>query len=454
MRRVASVLSLIWALVWTVCAWPPPATAADAASVVVVKVDGSIDRTVAGYLRDALGDAEASGSTVVMQLDSAGTIDQDAVSLATRIHDATVPVVVWVGPSPAKAQGAGLLFLYAASVAAVAPGVGVGPLEPLDLGGAPEPAPAEVRRLATSWILERDRPMPVSFPAEPVPAQAAIDGHIAAYAAVTVPGLLDRLDGVVVRTAGGEVTLHTKIARAEGEVPVDVEFVDLGPIARVLHAASSPTWIFVLLVLGLAGLAFELTQPGFGFAGFAGVGMLALAVYGLTVVPFSWPGLVGLVGGLGLMTLDVRVRKLGPLSAIGLVAFVGGSVVTFGGVADQIDVSPWLIGSSGVAALLYWGFGLTVAVQSRDRITSTQRGLVGLVGEARGELKPEGPVYVKGTLWRGRSTNGPIAAGTRIRVRAVDGLILRVQAEPDPAAGTETEPPLPGPRPETGPAET
>ena len=119
--------------------------------------------------------------------------------------------------------------------------------------------------------------------------------------------------------------------------------------------------------------------------------MLALAAYGLTVVPFSPLGLGLLLAGIALLTLDVRLRRLGPLTVAGMLAFVAGSVLVFGGVADEIDVSPWLIGSFSVAALLYWGFGLTVAMQSRDRLTSTQRGLVGLVGEARGELKPDGP---------------------------------------------------------------
>jgi membrane-bound serine protease (ClpP class) len=451
MRRTSPSLLLAGLLF----AWPLAATAqADEPSVVVVKVDGSIDRTLGGYLRDALREAEVAGSTVVLQLDSAGTLDQDAVALARRVHDATVPVIVWVGPSPAKAQGAGLLLLLAASVGAVAPGAGVGPLAPLDLAGADEPPPAAVRRLVDSWAGERGRLAPVSVPDHPVPAQQALDDGIALYAAASVTDLLEQLDGTTAGTAGGEVTLRTRIARVEGESPVEVRFVDLGPVARVLHAASSPTWIYVLLVLGLAGLAFEVTQPGFGFAGFAGVAMVALAVYGLTVVPFSWVGLLALTLGVGLMTLDVRVRKLGPLTALGLAAFVTGSVVVFGGVADQIDVSPWLIGSSGVAALLFWGFGLTVAVQSRDRITSTQQGLVGLVGEARGELSPEGPVYVKGTLWRGRGMNGPIEAGTRIRVRAVDGLILRVQAEPeDPTPGDAPSTPGPGapPDPPAGP---
>lgn len=437
MRRVVPLLLFLSVL----AAAPAGAGAQEAvASVVVVKVDGSIDRTVNGYLRDAIEDAEGSGSTVVLQLDSAGTLDQDAVALAERIHDATVPVVVWVGPAPAKAQGAGMLLMLAASLAAVGPGAGVGPLEPLDLAGADEPSAADVRDLASAWLVERAREVPTAFPTEPVPAQTALDDQLAELAAPSITDLLDDLDGLEVRTAAGNVTLRTKIARAAGEEPVSVRFVDLGPVDRTLHAAASPTWIYVLLVLGLAGLAFELTQPGFGFAGFSGAGMIALGVYGLTVVPFSWPGLALLLGGLAMMTLDVRLRRLGPVSGVGMVAFVAGSVVLFSGVRAQIDVSPWLIGSFAVAAGLYWGFGLTVAVQSRERVTSTQKGLVGLVGETRGRLEPEGPVYVKGTLWRGRSADGPIPAGTRVRVRGVDGLILRVQPEPPPPGPEDPDP--------------
>jgi len=109
-------------------------------------------------------------------------------------------------------------------------------------------------------------------------------------------------------------------------------------------------------------------------------------------------------------------------------------------VAPAIRVSPWLIGFLTVASFLYYGFGLTVAVLSRERITSTQMGLVGLVGEARGELDPEGPVFVKGTLWRGRSAAGPIPQGTRVRVRGVDGLILRVEVEPEAPVEPSPEP--------------
>jgi membrane-bound serine protease (ClpP class) len=436
MRRTALPVSILLLAL----AFPMRASAATSPSptpsptIVVAKVDGSIDRTLARFLTGTIADAERTGATVVVQLDSAGTLDQDAVALAQRVFEARVPVIVWVGPAPAQAAGAGLLLLYASSLAAVGPGVGVGPLLPLDLARPDDARPdtAAIREMVLGWAADRGKPTPTigrSFPSAPMPAQAAIDQGIAQVAATSIPDLLDEIDGRTVQTAVGPVTLHTRIAESPSEPAVTVRFTELGPIGRVQHAVASPTWIYVLLVLGLAALAFELTQPGFGFAGFGGLAMLALAAYGLTVVPFSWFGLALLLVGVGLMVADVLLRRLGTLTGLGLVAFAAGSWLVFADAASAVDVSPWLIAGAVVGSFLYYGFGLTVAIQSRERITSTQKGLVGLVGEARGELDPEGPVYVKGTLWRGRSANEPIAPGTRIRVRGVDGLILRVEPE-------------------------
>jgi membrane-bound serine protease (ClpP class) len=435
MRRPALPIALavcLLALLWVGTA---SAQAPTTSTVLVVKVDGSIDRTVADYLTDSLAEGERIGAAVVIQLDSAGTLDQPAVDLAERLFRSRVPVIVWVGPAPAKAQGAALLFMYASSLAAVAPGVGVGPLQPIDLVDATNamlPNDAALKRMASGWAETRGRPMP-TFPSSVVPAQEALDGHVAQEVATSLPDLLSTIDGSTVQTAGGPVTLHTKIAQSPAQQPVEVRFTELGPLDRVLHAVASPAAIYLLLVLGLAALAFELTQAGFGFAGFAGLGMLALAVYGLTVVPASWPGVGLLVAGVALLCADVLLRRLGVLTAAGVLAFLIGSFLSFRGVAPAIGISPWLIGLLTVGSVLYYGFALTVAQRSRERIASTQRGLVGLVGETRGELKPEGPVYVKGTLWRGRSNDGPIPPGTRVRVRGVDGLVLRV--EPDPGAG-------------------
>ncbi len=213
---------------------------------------------------------------------------------------------------------------------------------------------------------------------------------------------------------------------------------------RLQHAVATPTMVYVLLVIGLACLAFELTQPGFGFAGFAGVGLLILGVYGILIVPPWWLGLLVLLGSIGLLVADVQLRRFGILTGLGLVTFVAGSFLLYRGVADAIAISPWLIGGMTLASFLYYGFGLTVAIQSRDRIVNTQRGLIGLLGEARGRLAPDGPVYVKGALWRGRSVGEPIDPGSRVRVRGVDGLILQVE-DAGASGGTLDEPAFPVP---------
>jgi len=422
--------------------WPAAAgaqTSSPAPTIVeVIPVQGAIDRPLLGYLTGKLEAAEAEGATVVLELNTSGTLGEDPIALAERVANLKVPVIAWVGPVPAKASGAGLLLMYASSIAAVQPGAQVGPLMPLDLGHADAAYPGLQERMQ-GWIHARAKNSLTDWQDRPLTGQEALGLGIIQASAGSITELLDAVDGRTAYTPGGPVTLHTKVATTETEAragPIEIRFNGLGPVKRVQHGVSTPSMVYFLLVLGLAAAAFEITQPGFGFAGFSGVGMLALAAYGMTVVPVSWPGFLLLVGGVALMVLDVRMRRLGPLTAVGLIAFTAGSVLAWRGLASDLRISPWLIGGAVVASLLYYGFGLTVALQSRDRIVNTQRGLIGLVGEARGRLAPEGPVFVKGALWRGRTAGAEIAQGTPVRVRGVEGLVLRVEAEP--AEGSES----------------
>jgi membrane-bound serine protease (ClpP class) len=364
-------------------------------------------------------------------------MDEDAIALAERVVSMPVPVISWVGPVPARASGAGLLLLHASSLAAVAPGAQVGPLTPVDLL-APDEVPPDLDERIASWVQARGHDTDLGYPDAPMTAHDAVERYgIAAFAAPSVVDLLRQIDGAEVQTSQGPVTLATRVAADEAEAAertVDLRFNEPGPIVRVQHAVATPSMVYWLLVAALAALAFELTQPGFGFAGFSGLALLALGVYGLTIVPPSWPGFALFLLGTGLLVLDVRLRRLGVLTAIGLVLFAAGSWLAWSWVAEPIRISPWLIGGATLAAFLYYGFALTVAIQSHDRIVSTQRGLIGLVGEAKGRLAPDGPVEVKGATWRGRATGEPIDPGTAVRVRGVDGLVLRVEAEPSEPA--------------------
>jgi membrane-bound serine protease (ClpP class) len=278
-RRIGALLVVASALI---AIGSVGANAAPASLVDVVKVEGAIDRTMNDYLRGTIADAEAAHSTLVLQIDTAGTLDVDPLALGDLIARASVPVIVWIGPTPAQAAGAGLLLVYASSLAAVAPGAATGPLQPVDLGHPDAYPTAEVRSYVARWQTMHGRSPTVTFPDHALTGAEAEDAHIIQTDAFTVPQLLTKVDGQPVQTANGRVTLDT--AGSPGD-QVLVRFHDLGPGKRVLHAVASPTWIYVLLVFGLAAIAFELTQPGFGFAGFSGVGMLALGVYGLTAVP-------------------------------------------------------------------------------------------------------------------------------------------------------------------------
>jgi membrane-bound serine protease (ClpP class) len=404
-------------------------------AVRVIEVQGPIDRPLLAYLEERLAEAERAGAIAVLELDTPGMLGQNGPALAERVARLEVPVLTWVGPVPAKASGGGLLLMLASSLAGVSPGSQTGPLLPVDVLHPDERAEG-LRSRIEGWLEVRGREdVDLDALSRPLAARDALTSGAAQVAAYTVPGFLRAVDGMTVQTPAGAVVLRTRVATTPeeaGERTVDLRFEEPGVIGRVAHAVATPSMVYFLLVLGLAAIAFEFTQPGFGFAGFSGIALALLAGYGLTVAVPSWPGLGLLVLGIGLLVLDVRLRRLAWPTWVGLAAFGAGSILAWRDVDASIGISPWLIGGAVVASLLYYGFALTVALQSRDRIVGTQRGLVGLVGEARGRLAPDGPVFVKGALWRGRSDGDPIEPGTPIRVRGVDGLILRVAVEGAP----------------------
>lgn len=402
----------------------------------VAKVQGVIDGSLAGFVRDTLRAAEASGATLILQIDSSlGSYDDHALRLGEEIRGASVPVIAWVGPSGARAAGGALFVVYSSSLVAMAPGAGIGPARPFDLGTSAsreDAADVASRRAGLESLARASGVRPDGLgrlmSGSALPAGPARDSRAVTVVATDLRDLLGTLDGRTVSTSAGTISLAT---RSTPERPVAVRFHEIGPVRRLLHAVSTPAAVYVLLVLGLWGVAFELTQPGFGVAGIAGAASLALAGYGLAVVPVHWLGVALIVCGTGLQGLDVMVRRVATLTVLGTLAFLAGSLLAWWGVAPAIDLSLWVIALFTAAGALFFGFGMTVALRGRERVRAAQVGLVGLIGEVRSDLDPEGGVYVKGALWRARSMDGPIPKGARVRIKGVDGLILRVEREPE-----------------------
>jgi len=435
--RLRAILLLpLASLLFSIPAAPARADqAAGVPSVDVVQVHGVIDPAIAAYVRGSIDRSAAVGATVVLQLDSEGTFGDEAVRLGRLIRSASVPVITWVGPPGAQAAGGALFVLYGSSLPAMAPGAGLGPARPFDLdtkASRERPALVAERGAELGALAQGAGVAPSAIRrlliGPPLAAGPALDAGAVALVARDLPDLLRKLDGRTVAAAHGPVVLAT--AGRPGR-PVAVRFHELGPIRRVWHAVSTPAAVYVLVVLGLWALAFELTQPGFGVAGMAGLLFLGLAGYGLSVVPIHWLGLAMILVGTALQGTDVLLRRVHVLTLAGTALFAVGSVVAWWGVAPPVVPATWLIVVASIGGALFFGFGMTVALKARERIRTAQVGLVGLLGEVRTDLDPEGGVLVKGALWRARSMDGKIPKGTRVRVRGVDGLILRVEEEPD-----------------------
>jgi membrane-bound serine protease (ClpP class) len=229
---------------------------------------------------------------------------------------------------------------------------------------------------------------------------------------------------MTVETLAGPRTLTTS-----GD-DVTIRFHEPGLLTRFLHAITDPTIAYLLLVLGFWALVFELSQPGIGLAGVAGAISLILSFYALAVLPVNVAGLLLLVLGLVFFAIDVMTAGLGVWTVGGALGLLTGSILLFGGVAPAIAVSGWVIALVVIGSVLFFGFAMTVALRARRKVSVTgSEGMIGMAGEARSDLSPEGQAWVKGALWRARALNGPIPKGSRIRVRRVDGLLLIVQVE-------------------------
>jgi membrane-bound serine protease (ClpP class) len=405
--------------------------------VEVVDLEGVIDPTTAAYLESRFDIAAADDSEVVIvQLDTPGGLDVSMRDMVQQILRSPVPVVVWVGPPGARAASAGVFLVYASHVAAMAPGTNLGAAHPVDLGGelsgaVEDKAVSDAAALLRSLAEERGRDVTFAEAtvreSEALTTDEAVARGVVEFSAVSVNDLLERLDGLTVETPTGSRTLVTVSSES---AQVTLRFHEPGLLTRILHAITDPTIAYLLLVLGFWAIVFELSQPGVGVAGISGAVALLLAFYSLAVLPVNMAGLLLILLGLVFFTIDVFTQGLGVWTIGGALALGAGSLLLFGGVAPAIAVSPWVIGIVVLGSVLFFGFAMTVAMRARRRTAITgQEGMIGLTGEARDELSPEGPVWVKGSLWRGRALNGPITKGSRIRVRRVDGLLLIVQEE-------------------------
>ena len=407
---------------------PVPASAA--APVATIQLDGVISPVTVRLVEAALTRAQSEGAGVlVIQLDTPGGLERSMRVICQRLLNAEIPVIVYVAPTGGRAASAGVFITMAAHVAAMAPATNIGAAHPVALGGGVDKESMkkienDAAAFARTIAVERGRNAEWAEKAVrqsvSITEREAVKLKVVDLVADSLPDLLDKIDGRVVKTTKGLVTLQTR-----GAV---VKAIEVGFRDRVLNVITDPNVAYILMMLGMLGLFFELSNPGVILPGVIGGISLILAFFAMQSLPINYAGLLLILFGIVLLIAEITVVSHGVLAVGGIVALALGSLMLFDAPEIGFRVSWWVIlPTVGATAGM---FLVAVAAGLRALSASSPVGgsaLVGQTGVARGALSPEGQVLVRGELWRAVARGAPVAEGARVRVVDANGLTLTVE---------------------------
>jgi membrane-bound serine protease (ClpP class) len=436
---------------------PLPA-AAGAKTVTVLTLDDAISPASADYVLRGLKRAQDDGShLVVLKLDTPGGLDTSMRDIIKGILASPVPVATYVAPSGARAASAGTYILYASHVAAMAPGTNLGAASPVQIGiggatptAAPSPggsaagasapqadtmtlkhlhdASAYIRSLAqlrgrnAEWA-ERAVREAVSLSAD-----EALRIHVVDRVASDVGDLLKQIDGTRVSAAGTTVTIDVAGA--------DVVAFDPDWRTRMLFVIASPSLALLLMTIGVYGLLFEFSSPGYILPGVVGGICLLLGLFALQMLPFSTTGLALMALGMAFLVAEIFVPTSGALAVGGVIAFVAGAMMLIDTDVPGFGIPLALIATIAVVTALFVLVVVGMAVKSRRRpVVSGREELAAGAGEVLDDFVGEGWARVHGETWRVRSAT-PLTRGQRVRVTRIDGLTLDVEAQAEANART------------------
>ena len=424
---------------------------------VVLEVDGAIGPAVADYVvRELSAVNPADTALVVLRLDTPGGLDTSMREIIRTVLAAPVPVAVYVAPSGARAASAGTYILYAGAVAAMAPGTNLGAATPIPLGGMPPAQPTDrpdrqaddasgkrkagdaapqtqdarsrkvtndavayIRSLAALHGRNADWAAEAVREAVSLPASEALTLKVIDVIADDVPDLLRKIDGRMVIVAGKAQRLAT----------ADLEIATATPNWRVrlLAVITDPNVAYLLLLLGIYGLVFELANPGAVLPGVLGGVSFLVALFALNLLPINYAGAALLLVGIALMVAEAFIGSFGVIGVGGIAAFIIGSIIMFPSNTPAFGLSLPVVIAAGVvtAGLLVLVLGLLVRSRRR-RIVTGGEAMIGAEGETVEWQGESGKIRVMGEIWYARAPR-PIEPGTRIRVVGRDDLVLTVE---------------------------
>ncbi len=404
----------------------------------VIPVQGGIGPAMTSFVSDALSlAAKRRAAVAVIELNTPGGLLTATQDMVRFIVNAPLPVVVYVAPPGASATSAGLFVTMAAHIAVMAPGTRIGastPVMPGNMPGQEKQAESTVSALEKKAVndtaayarsLAQLRGRNVRWAesavrsASSITAKEALQLRVIDAVQPNLRSLLQGIDGQTVALKQGTVRLQT----ASSAIAV----IQPNWRHRFLQTLSDPTVAYALLMLGLFGLVIECFNPGLIFPGVLGGIFLLTGVYALQMLPIDFVGVALMLLGMALMVLEVFVMSYGIFSIGGLIAFVIGSIMLI----KHMPGSHYHL--SIVSVICFALFWLAFCVFFLQMIWRSQRrrvvsGVESLIGETGRVVCDNGRTWVRvaGERWQVSSSDA-IQTGDRVRVCAIDGLMLQVE---------------------------
>ena len=404
--------------------------------VILMNANGAISPVMEEYIQRGIQAAEqGKAEALIIQLNTPGGDIRTLDNIIQDIRASTVPVVIYVAPNGAWAGSAGALVTMAGHVAAMAPEAAIGASSPVDSSGqdlnsTEKAKTSEIMKATIRPLVERRGAAATQLAqdmidnAKAVSATEALQAHLIDFIAVNTDDLLRQLNGFAVTMPDGTHTLNTS-----NSVKVSV---DMSLIEQLLLVLTDSNIVFILLSLGVLALQIELSHPGAWAPGFFGVVCLALAIYGLGLLPVNWFGLIFFATAFVLFILDIKAPTHGALTTAGVASFIVGALVLFNspGVPQFERVSVPLVVGVGIFIGLMFALILTFALRAQHSPIQTGiESIIGKMGYAKTEIALSGQVQVGSELWSAEPSqgSGAIGKGDRVEVVEAKGLRLKVR---------------------------
>jgi membrane-bound serine protease (ClpP class) len=411
-----------------------------------IELQATIDPATEKWISSALDDAASEDAEIaIIRLDTPGGLSDSMRSIIQDMAAAPMPVVVYVSPNGARAGSAGAYITEAGDVAAMAPETNIGSATPIAVGpggGSSDldrkiknDAAASMRALASDHGRNPRLAGELVTQAKNLTAEEAKKAGLIDLISADQDALLRQLDGFRVKGPKAQ-TLHTAGLRIENhDMPLGYELLEI---------LVNPNVAYLLLLIGLVGLAIELFSPGLIAPGTIGVISLLLGLYGTAQLPVTATGVLLLAFGVALIIAEAHLPTHGILGASGVAALIAAGLVLYDTGTSAFEVSAPVIIFAGLLIGGFLAFAVERAFRARRQPARTGwEEMIGAVGEVRERLDPVGQIFVEGALWRAelappdggsdQSADGsagdgrPLECGSRVRVASVEGLTLRVR---------------------------